>query len=281
MLFPFWQDVGVRSMLIAVTLFAVVNASVKFLDHIPFFEIVFFRALITLLICGFLLKKKDIPLSGNNKKILLARGLAGTLALTGFFYTLQEMPLATAVTLQYLSPIFTILLAGLLVKEPARPIQWFLFLTAFIGVYLVKGFDPRVATLDIVIGIAAAVSSALAYNFVRILRNSDHELVVVFYFPLVTLPLIGPFAFAHWVTPQGWDWFFLLLIGGFTQMAQVYMTRGYQAAKASKVGIINYLGVLYALGIGWFVFAESLYLWTMVGIGLIVVSVGAALRVRE
>lgn len=258
----------------AVLYFSLVHAGVKALSHVPFYELVFFRALITAVICLVLLRLKGISPIGKNRKLLLARGLAGTGALTGYFYTLQAMPLASAVTVQYLAPIFTVLLAGWMLKEGARLGQWVFFLLAFLGVLLVKGFDPRVAGFDLVVGVAAALFSALAYNIVRRLKSTDHELVVVFYFPIITLPLVGPVAIYHWVWPQGFkDWLIILGIGVGTQIAQVYMTRAYQAEPAHRVSLINYLGLLLALAMGWFGFSETIPWLSILGMVIILASV--------
>ncbi|MCB0385930.1 MAG: DMT family transporter [Bdellovibrionales bacterium] len=264
---------GQRWMAAAVLFFSLVHAAVKFLSHIPFFELVFFRALISLVICAYLLRSKGISLIGHNRRLLFARGLAGTCALTGYFYTLQAMPLATAVTVQYLSPIITLLIAGVLLGEKARAQQWLYFFTAFIGVLLVKGLDPRVSYLSLGVGISAAFFSALAYNFVRMLKDTDHALVVVFYFPLTTIPLVGPFAISGWVWPVGWDWLVVLVIGVGTQIAQVYMTKAYQAEPASRISLINYIGLIFALAIGWFGFSEAIPWLSVAGMALILTSV--------
>jgi drug/metabolite transporter (DMT)-like permease len=58
----------------------------------------------------------------------MIRGVFGVIALTSFFYTLKELPIAIAVTVQYLSPLFTVLLAVHLLGERVRPIQWLFFL---------------------------------------------------------------------------------------------------------------------------------------------------------
>ena len=268
-------------MLSAVLFFSLVHAAVKYLSHIPFFELVFFRALITLIICVVLLRSKGISLAGKNKPLLFARGLAGTIALTGYFYTLQRMPLATAVTVQYLSPILTLAISGVLLGERAKWSQWFFFFLAFVGVVLVKGLDPRVTYFALGVGLMAALMSALAYNLVRKLKDSDHELVVVFYFPLTTLPLVGPFAITHWVWPSGWDWFWVVAIGVGTQIAQVYMTKAYQAEPASRVSLINYLGLIIAIALGWFVFQESLPWLSIFGMVVILTSVFFGTRSRR
>ena len=249
------------------------NIGVKFIRHIPAHEIVFFRAVVSLVVGYMLIRRRGLNPWGNNKPLLIYRGIAGTIALIMYFYTLQQMPLASAVTIQYLSPIFTILIAGIMLKEPARPIQWLMFLVSFAGVVMVKGFDPRISVFELIIGVAAAVFSGLAYNFIRKLKDHDHPLVVVFYFPLVTVPVVGLYTLTHWVPPNSDDWLILIMIGLATTVAQIYMTKAYQAEKAANISNFNYLGTIYALAFGFFLFDELIGVFSLIGIGLIIFGV--------
>jgi drug/metabolite transporter (DMT)-like permease len=271
---------GSQNMILAVTCFAVVHASVKYLGHIPFFEIVFFRALISLVMCSYSLYRLKIPFLGSNKKILLARGLAGTIGLVLYFYTLQVLPLATAVTLQYLSPLFTILLSQWLLREVVRPIQWLLFAVAFFGVFVIQGGFDGELNWSVVAGLLGALASGFAYNFVRMLKGKEHELVIVLYFPFVTVPLMLPFVVTYWQQPEGFDWLVLLTIGVFTQLAQVSMTRALQMEPVAKVSVYNYLGVIYSILVGWWLFEEALTMHSVVGIVLICLSLLWSSRIR-
>ena len=117
------------------------------MPHIPVFELVFFRSLGSLLITFFYLNKGRTPIFGNNKKVLFARGIFGTIGLCLFFITLQNIPLAGAVTIQYLSPVFTTLFAVILLGERVKKIQWPFFAFAFMGVCLLKGIDVSLKNL--------------------------------------------------------------------------------------------------------------------------------------
>jgi drug/metabolite transporter (DMT)-like permease len=254
------------------------NVGVKYIQHIPAYEIVFFRALVSLIVGYALIKRERLNPWGNNKPLLIFRGIAGTIALMLYFYTLQNMPLASAVTIQYLSPIFTILIAGIMLKEPARPVQWLFFAISFIGVVMIKGFDVRITALGLVIGIASAFFSGIAYNFIRKLKDHDHHLVVVFYFPLVTVPTIGLYTLFNWVTPVVTDWLILLLIGLATTVAQIYMTKAYQIERAANISNYNYLGTIYALILGYFLFGELIGAPALLGIGLIIIGVASSTK---
>jgi len=256
------------------------NVGVKYLDHIPSHEIVLFRAAVTLVMGYILIRRAGLNPWGNNKKYLLLRGLTGTTALVMYFYTLQHMPLASAVTIQFLSPIFTIIISSLFLKERATPIQWLFFLIAFAGVVMVKGFDARVTVPELIIGITAAVFSGMAYNFIRKLKDYDHALVVVFYFPLVTVPIVGSYTIFHWVTPIGWDWLILILIGLVVTAAQIYLTKAYQAERASNISIYNYLGTVYAIIIGLTFFDETISLSGYAGFVLIIIGVAMSNHFR-
>lgn len=267
------QDKSIQYMLLAGLLFALMNICVKYVAHIPTLEVVLFRSVFSIVVTYLLLRKKQIPLLGNNRKLLTLRGIAGCLGLIGSFYTLQNIPLASAVTINYLSPFFTAILGIFMVQQKLRPIQFVYFAIAIAGVILLKGFDTRVSMFDLLVGISAAFFSGLAYNIIAKIRTSEHPLVIMFYFPLLTIPIAGVYCFFHWYQPLGMDWLFLLLIGIFTQGAQYYMTLSYQQANLSKVASLNYLGVIYALIFGYFLFDEQLSSYSFLGIALILISV--------
>jgi len=266
-------------MLLAGAFFSLMNVSVKYISHLPAIEIVMFRSLFSFVVTYLFLKRKRIPPFGNNKKLLILRGITGSVGLIAFFYTLQNIPLASAVTIQYTSPIFTSLLGILIVKEKVKPMQFLYFAIAFGGVILIEGFDPRISSWWLSIGIISALFSGLAYNIIRKLSTSEHPLVIVFYFPLVTLPVVTFISFFKWVQPQGWDWLILLGIGIFTQLAQYYMTMAYQNAQLSKIASLNYIGIVYALGFGFLFFNETYDI--LIYMGMLMVLAGVILNLRS
>lgn len=269
---------GVRYILVATVFFTLMNVGVKALTRIPSHEIVFFRAVVMLVVAYALVRRHGLSPWGNNKRLLLARGLSGTVALVLYFYTVQQMPLSSAVTVQYLSPLFTIMFAAALVHERARAAQWPFFIIAFAGVALIKGFDARVSGLELTAGVTSALFSGLAYNFVRMLKDHDHPWVVVFYFPLVTVPIVGVYTAFHWVTPHGWEWAVLLFIGLCTTAFQINMTKAYHADRAANVSVFNYLGTPLAIGLGYLMFDEAIGLLAAIGFGLIIFGVVMSTR---
>lgn len=272
---------GIRYMIAATFFFTLMNIGVKYLTHIPSYEIVFFRAIVSLIIGYVLIRKAKLSPWGNKKGLLILRGLTGTIALLMYFYTVQVMPLATAATLLQLSPIFTIILAGLMVKEPPRPIQWLFFLLSFGGVLMIKGFDARVTPGELAIGITAALFAGLAYNYIRKLKGHDDPLVVVFYFPVVTVPLVGAYTLTHWVQPNLQEWAILILIGVAVTIAQIFMTRAYQMERAANVSNYSYIGVVLSIAVGWVIFDETISLLAFAGICVILFGIIMGSRYRQ
>ncbi|MDN5205365.1 DMT family transporter [Fulvivirgaceae bacterium BMA10] len=269
---------GVRFMLFASFFFALMNVCVKLLPGIPAVEIIFFRSIISLVMSLTVLKYHHVSVWGNNPKILVARGFSGAIALILYFVTLQKIPLASAATIQYLAPIFTAVLGIFIVKEKVKPIQWLFFITSFIGTLMIQGFDIRFTFLYLIIGVISSFFSGLAYNIIRKLNTTEHPLVIVFYFPLVTLPITGIISFFFWVQPQGIkEWGLLIVIGVLTQFAQYFMTRAYQTEELSKVAILKYIGIIYALSFGFVLFDEHFNLGTY--LGMVVVLLGAVLNI--
>lgn len=264
---------GVLYMILATFIFSVMNVLVKYVDNIPAIEIILFRSIVSFIMSGATLGLKKINPLGKNRKILFIRGLAGAIALIMFFTTLQEIPLASAVTIMFLGPIFTAILGVWIVKEKVFPWQWVFFAVSFVGIVMIKGFDPRVSPYMALLGVGAAFFSGVAYNMIRKLKTSEHPLVIIFYFPLVTLPIVGAYSYFNWVQPQGMEWLLLIAIGILTQFAQYFMTRSYQTEDLSKVANINFIGVLYALGFGYVLFEESFNLLTYLGMTCVMLGV--------
>jgi len=261
-------------MLLATFFFALMNASVKFLGHLPAIEIALLRSVVSLVAAYGFLRYNKIELRGRNTRALLLRGFFGSSSLVLYFITLQRMPLASAVTLQYLSPVFTAIMGIYLVREPVKPWQWVFFAVSFCGVLMVEGFDQRIQPEFVALGIGSAFFSGLAYNMIRQLKLTEHPLVITFYFPLVSVPvtalLLGTIT---WVSPVGMDWLILIFIGLAAQTAQYFMTRSYQSEELSKVVSLKYVGIVYALLFGYFLFGETFSIASHVGMAVVIAGV--------
>jgi drug/metabolite transporter (DMT)-like permease len=264
---------AIGNMLFATFAFSVMNVFVKQLDRIPAMETVFFRCLVSSSICFVGIGRARVDWKGNNHLLLIARGAFGTLALFTFFITVHNIPLATAVTIAYLSPIFTTLIGVFALGEKVRPKQWLFYAIAFAGVLIIKGFDSSVPMLYLFTGLVSAVGSGFAYNLVRRLKEREHPVVVVLHFQLVGVVAGFVFTLFNWVTPaNAWEWFCLLMCGLLTQIGQTCLTKSLQSERVAHVSILNYTGSIYALAFGIFIFGEHYPGQTILGIALVVLG---------
>jgi hypothetical protein len=98
--------------------------------------------------------------------------------------------------------------------------------------YHVKGFDDRITTEALVTGIASAAVAGLAYNAIIKCKDSDHPVVIMIYFPLMSLPVMGMACLWEFSMPVGTDWIFIGLMGLTAQVAQYCNTIALQSDSA-------------------------------------------------
>lgn len=263
---------AIKLMLLSSLAFACMNGAVKYLDNIGAFQIVFFRSLGSLFFTfGYLLKNK-IPLVGKNNKLLILRGIAGVTSMALFFMSTKYLPIGTAISLRYLAPIFAAIFAVLILKEKIFPLQWVFFILAFLGVVILKGFDSDLDTFGLTLILIAAVFSGLVYIIISKIGKSEHPVVVVNYFMIISTLVGGLVTINNWVTPVGLQWLFLGLLGVFGYFGQLLMTKAFQNSQTNQVAPLKYVEVIFTMILGITIFGESYPFWSVFGIVLIIIS---------
>jgi drug/metabolite transporter (DMT)-like permease len=267
-------------MALAVFLYALSNVFVKLLAHVPSMEIVFFRAVVSLVLGFLLINKYNISLLGNNKKFLLSRAFFSSLALMLSYASLPHLPLATTAVIGYLSPIFIAILAFMILKESVHPLQWLLFLFTFSGIFLIKGFDPHIELIYLLLGLLSILFSACGYITIRQAKQSEHPLTIVLYTSFLSVLLSIAFLPRNWsITTYHWyEWLYLFSMAILTQAAQLFMIKAYQMEDAVKISNLNYTSIIYALVLGYLFFGETLSVATC--LGMFVVLTGVFLNVN-
>ena len=183
------------------------------------------------------------------------------------------MPFAVAAVIQYLAPIFTMIFTFFLLGERIFRIQWLFVSLAFFGVCLIS---LQNYTLDYVgiyfepywigLGILSASISGIAYTAIVKLKDTDEPISIVLYFPMISIPFMVLFCLFEFVMPVGIEWFLLLLVGVFTQFAQILLTKALHLGSSSVIIPFQYLGIVYALLVGYFVFDERLNMIVNLGV---------------
>lgn len=254
--------------------FAVMNGLVKHLNTLSFsaYQLVFFRSIGTLVITTSLLLYKKIPMLGNKRGLLILRGLAGAISLLLFFASLNYIPVGTAVTLRYLSPVFAALFAVLWLKERINLVQWLFFLLAFIGVLILKGFDGEMSLIGLGMVILSAITMGLVFVVISKIGKQDHPIVIVNYFMAIGTIIGGALSLGNWRHPMGIEWLWLFLLGIVGFVGQLYMTKAFQIASTNQVAPLKYLEVIFTVLIGALWFTEIYTLWSLLGILLVMLG---------
>jgi drug/metabolite transporter (DMT)-like permease len=259
-------------MIFSVIAFAIMNALVKYLSSFDVYQIVFFRSIGTLFFTVPLILKHKIPIHGNHKKLLLIRGVIGVISLTCFFQSLNYLSVGTAVSLRYTSPIFAAIFAALFLKEKIKLIQWLLFLIAFIGVLIIKGFGIDVSTIGLLLIFTSALFLGVTFVIIRKLGDKEHSLVIINYFMVMAFVFGGIMSINNWKNPNLKELLLLLSLGVFGYVGQLYMTKAFQSNETNIIAPLKYLEVVFMIIIGTTWFGEIYNLWTLLGIFLIIVG---------
>ncbi|EJC6742940.1 DMT family transporter [Vibrio vulnificus] len=271
---------GVRYMILSALGFALMSASVKYVSvhGIPLFEIVAARALVSLIISYLDVKRKGISVWGNNKRWLFARGAVGTMALMCVYYAVTALPLAEATILQYVHPVFTALLAVLFLKERVQPATLACIVLCLSGVFTMvyPSFDAsgvgELPMLSVGIALLGAFGSSIAYVIVRKLSRTEDSSVIIFYFPLVALPVSAMLIGDDFVVPNVALILALILVGIFTQIGQFGLTKAMQTQTAGNASAYSYVQIVFSALLGVVLFNEVPSIWTLLGGSLIVIG---------
>jgi len=245
-------------MVAAAFFFSLMSLFVKLAgQRLPAVEIVFFRSVVMLLISTALVRRAGLAMWGNNKRLLLFRGVLGFCALLCFFWAVTKLPLADVTVLHFTNPVFTAILAAIFLSEKmsAREISGLLLsLTGVLFVarpsFLFGEWSGDLNPAGIVVALTAAVLSAFAYTSIRKLRETDDLLVIIFYFSLVSAVASVPLTAGAFIWPTSGEWALLIGIGIVTQTAQVFLTKGLLRERAGRAMSVGYVQVLFAAAWG-------------------------------
>jgi drug/metabolite transporter (DMT)-like permease len=256
---------------ISAFLFACLSALVRQIgDVIPVGQIVFFRSacaippvlLIYALRGEFMIAVRTTRVFGQ-----LGRGALSVGGMYSNFAALQRLPLADATAISFASPLITVALAAVILKEKVRIYRWTAVFVGFIGVivmliphldfnqYLTVG-AMSVAAIGSLLALLAAFFNAGTVIQTRRLTQSEPTSSIVFYFSLMTA-LAGlvslPFA---WHTPTAFELLLLVSCGLFGGVGHIFLTESYRHAPASVIAPFDYSSMLWALLLGYWLFGE-------------------------
>ncbi len=258
----------------AATMMAVTGTSIKWAtESLPSTVVVFFRNLLGMLILLPWLLPRDAGFRTNRLPLHAVRCLLGVGAMYCYFQALKTLPLATAVMLNFTSPLFIPLIARVWLKEPLSPVISIAAVLGLIGVAIIWHPGADFLTAGSVFALASAIFASGSLVTVRKLTSTEPASRVAFFFALggaiataIPLPVT-------WQTPTAHQWIPLLLTGACATASQILLTRGYSMLPAGQASIFQYLTVPLAILFGWAVWGEPLS-WSLAAGGALIIASG-------
>jgi drug/metabolite transporter (DMT)-like permease len=285
---------GIALKLISALLFAAMSALVRDLGKVaPVGQMVFFRSAFAILpVVVIYAFRGELGTAVRTSRPLgqLGRGLLSVGGMFSNFAALVRLPLADATAISFASPLITVALAAIVLKERVRIYRWSAVLVGFAGVIvmLIPHFEvghyaaigAATAAIGSLLALASAMCNAGTVIQTRRLTQSETTSSIVFYFSAVCAiagALTLPF---DWYTPSAGELTGLISLGVLGGLAHILLTESYRHAAASVVAPFDYTSMLWALLLGYWLFGELPETLVYVGAS-IVASAGLFVIWRE
>jgi S-adenosylmethionine uptake transporter len=271
-------------MVLAAFFFATMAVGVKMAGaDFNAFELVFYRGVISVVFMWMVLRSRGVSIITKYPFMHAWRSLIGVFSMVGWFYAIAHLPLATAMTLNYMSGVWmaAFVVGGAVLygkKTGSQGLLMATVLTSFAGVILL--LQPSLAENQLfagLIGLLSGLAAAMALLQVASLgRIGEPEGRVVFYFSIGTLlvGLLGSLwtGFTPWSSVRWQSLVWLLPIGLLATLGQWTMTRAYSRGSTLLVANLAYLGIVFSGGYGLLLFGEQITPVGWAGIAMILVS---------
>ena len=258
---------GIVWITIGTILFALTDVVVKILgSSFHPFELSLFRYSV-----GFVMLAPvfwRMGLSGLKTKRLglhMTRLFLATLAQLGFFISVINLKLADATAIMFSKPLFTTVAAVIILSELVTARRWIATMLGFVGVVIMMRPGSGVIDPVFLVAVGAALSFAIGNILIRIMAPTEPPNRILFYYHLGGVALLLVPSIDVWRTPAGLEWGFLVLIGVLTTLAMICYVRAYSAGEANAIGPIEYVRLIYAGLFGYFLFSETVDVWTIAG----------------
>lgn len=231
------------------------------------------QIIIILALAPTLISLNSQSLKLKKPKLQLLRSSFALIGILAGFTSIIHLPLATATTIGFTRSFFIVLFAIVILKEVIGIRRSAAMAVGFIGVLIVaqpeEGF---MLSQEVALAILAAAAIALNTILIRIQSQFERPTLMVAYQALlVGLAMIGP-TFYYWTSPSWEDLQMIAAIGLLSVIAQWAMVRGLKAGEAAAMAPLDYMRLIYAIGWGWFLFAEWPATNVWIGAGLIFAS---------
>ena len=261
--------------------FALSAVIIKFASaSLPNESIVFFRSFFGLLILAPMIFRSNANILKTERLNLhLLRAGFGIGGMYCFFYAVGQISLGDSMLIKSTSPLIIPFLSAIWLQEKITPRIILAGGIGFLGVFLILQPDGNTNWASL-IALASSIFAASAFVTVRKLSATEPPLRIVAYFTIFGLIISSIPMLWHWQTPTLEQYVMLIGVSVTTTMFQILLTRGYQNAPASSVGIFTYTSVPFGTFLGWLIWNEILDINSVFGAALIIIAGIIVLRTK-
>jgi drug/metabolite transporter (DMT)-like permease len=238
------------------------------------FQILFFRSVVGLAVISALLQHAGW--SQIRTKVFgthVWRNVSHYAGQFGWFYALGVIPLAEVFAIEFTTPIWTAMLASIVLRERMNRLRLAAVATGFAGVLVILRPGLSVVSVGALAVLGAAVAYAVSYVMTKKLSATESPLAILFYMTAIQLPLgLGAALFA-WRWPPAWAWPWVAVVAVTALLAHYCITRAFRLADATVVVPLDFLRLPLIALIGWLVYAEPVNAWVLLGAAIVFVGV--------
>ena len=258
----------------SVILFQISYSTVKFTgEKLGSVQIVFLRSLFqSLFVLPFIAKAGFGVMKTTQYKNYACRLLFGAANILLTFYSYTHMHLATATSIVFTRPLFTIPLAAVMLKEKVGWKRGTATLIGFAGIIILLNPGPMGLSLPEIAALSASFLLALTYIYIQKLSRTENHLAMLMYFGLACCAVTAYPAYCQWVSFGLKTMACVLIIAATATAAQYCVIRGYQIGKATVISPVDYLQIPVSAFIGWCFFHETLSLHFTAGVIIIIAT---------
>jgi len=273
---------GMVWMLAAGVMFSINFSVIRILGQdLNVFEIVFFRNLFGFVVfIPWLVRASKDQLIPARPWLVASRGLLQALALSAWYSAIMVVPLAQATSLSMLEPIFTSLLAILILREKSSAARWIIVALGFAGSMIIirPGFET--VRLESLLVLFSTSMWGIYIIAGKILTRTDSVAVVVAYPTLIVVPLALIPALFFWQWPSLEQWGLFVVTGILSSSANFAITKSYQIGDITAMAPIGFSRLIFAAIVGFVVFSEVPEIWVWIGGGVIVAAGSMLARIE-
>ncbi len=258
----------------SVICFSTMDLIVKYLDEVPFGQVLFMRFFFGMIPIFFLIPRDKIFTFYKTKRpgLHTFRAVSGTIAIIALFIALRNLPLAEVISLTFTGPLFVTIMSVIFLSEKVGIRRWSAVGIGFVGMLFIVRPAFEDMNLYYIFPILFSLGFANVAISIRSLSKTEPNYLIAFYFSLLSLLVGLGTIFNGWIWPTTYETFLFITLGLSGGIANLLLTQSYRLADASLVSPLKYLSLVVAVSAGYFIFSEVPKLITLFGAGLIVIS---------